>query len=181
MPKDVVRRELIGTERRTPSTPTMVECDKKSNYANQAALAAKTDTPKAVPDRAHADQSNAATIYFYRREDPYFELTNFSDHSSKHRMSFEDDDRLKLRTVDCFGYVYATSEAAFQAAKFPEHPKIMRKIRQTTTASDALRLATELAEYKRTDWFDVNVEIMQAVVGLVDTSKRIAEIRHRWT
>lgn len=146
----------------------MVEHDKKSTNAHhQAAFAAKSDTP--------------ATIYFYRREDPYFELTNFSDHPSKHRISFLEYSILKPETVDCLGVVYATSEAAFQAAKFPEHPKIMRNIQQTTTASDALRLATELAMYKRKDWFDVNVEIMQAVVSLVDTSKRIAEIRHRLT
>ena len=61
--------------------------------------------------------------------------------------------------------VYHTAEAAFQAVKFasPEHKAI---IRSCQTGGDALREARNLQSFVRHDWFDINIKVMNTIVGV---------------
>lgn len=53
----------------------------------------------------------------------------------------------------------------FQAHKFlNEYPHLAETIRQLPTARDALEEAGHLQRFKRADWFDVNVGIMDTVL-----------------
>ncbi|PCH44627.1 DUF1768-domain-containing protein, partial [Wolfiporia cocos MD-104 SS10] len=87
-------------------------------------------------------------IYFYRRDQPYFEFTNFSPHP-----------------VTYCGYVYPTAEHLFQAQKFlPTRPDLAEEIRSLPHPRAALQAAAQLSDARRPDWFDVNVGIMDAVL-----------------
>jgi len=93
-------------------------------------------------------QSPSQPILFYNHYEPYFEFTNFSPHP-----------------IRFAGEVYPTAEHLFQAHKFwPVHPDLADRIRCLATPREALREATRLNRHRRTDWFDVNLGVMDDVL-----------------
>lgn len=87
-------------------------------------------------------------ILFYHRGQPYYEFTNFSPHE----VVFE-------------GRTYPTAEHLFQAHKFlPTYPQLAERIRELPSSRAALQEATRLSEYRRKDWFDVNITVMDTVL-----------------
>ncbi|KAI0715567.1 DUF1768-domain-containing protein [Fomitopsis betulina] len=91
---------------------------------------------------------HARPIYFYHRNEPYFEFTNFS-----------------LHPIEWDGYIYPTAEHLFQAHKFMiDRPDLVTHIRQLRTPRDALGEAGRLRRLQRSDWFDVNVGIMDDIL-----------------
>ncbi|KAI0715550.1 DUF1768-domain-containing protein, partial [Fomitopsis betulina] len=93
------------------------------------------------PDDAHP-------VYFYHRHDPYYEFTNFSPHP-----------------IRWDGHTYPTAEHLFQAHKFmPSRPDIAERIRRLRSPRDALDEANKLRKLQRTDWFNVNLGIMDRIL-----------------
>ncbi|GJE95783.1 NADAR family protein [Phanerochaete sordida] len=90
------------------------------------------------------------TLFFYERDKPYYEFTNFA-----------------LFDVEYQGKVYPTSEHLFQARKFLEtRPELAEQIRTTPNSRQALDQATRLRKLQRSDWFSVNISVMEEVVYL---------------
>ncbi|KAI0254487.1 DUF1768-domain-containing protein, partial [Lactifluus subvellereus] len=91
---------------------------------------------------------DTSPICFYHRRKPFFEFTNFSLHS-----------------VEYEGKIYPTAEHLFQALKFmTTDPALAEHIRTQPTARAARTEAGSRRAYQRQDWFDVNVEAMDAVL-----------------
>ncbi|KAI0688517.1 DUF1768-domain-containing protein [Cytidiella melzeri] len=87
-------------------------------------------------------------ILFYDRNEPYYEFTNFSNHS-----------------VVYGELTYPTAEHLFQASKFIEcYPNIAEQIRQSPTPRAALQEATRMQHLRRHDWFEVNITVMDTVL-----------------
>ncbi|KAI0002453.1 DUF1768-domain-containing protein [Russula compacta] len=98
--------------------------------------------------RPATDHRAEEPIYFYDSDKPYYEFTNFSDH-----------------TVEYRGLVYPTAEHLFQAIKFMEtDPELAERIRRLPTARMAQREAKKWAHRQRADWLDVNVAMMDRVL-----------------
>jgi len=95
--------------------------------------------------RSHPDTS---PIYFYDRGKPFFEFTNFSLHS------IEYDRKL-----------YATAEHLYQAFKFmTTDPALAELIRTQPSARAARKEAGYQRAHQRSDWFEVNVEVMDDIL-----------------
>lgn len=87
-------------------------------------------------------------LYFYDRNTPYYGFTNFSRHN-----------------VQYHGHNYLTSEHLFQSLKFLSHrPDIAARIRGCRRPSEALSEARRYKEYQRSDWFHVNIHMMDEVL-----------------
>ncbi|KZT01034.1 DUF1768-domain-containing protein [Laetiporus sulphureus 93-53] len=87
-------------------------------------------------------------ILFYHRDQPYYEFTNFSPHP-----------------VEFAGKVYPTAEHLFQAHKFLDtDPALAERIRRLPSARAALEEAARSRRLQRSDWFDVNVGIMDMIL-----------------
>ncbi|KAI0277038.1 DUF1768-domain-containing protein, partial [Russula aff. rugulosa BPL654] len=85
---------------------------------------------------------------FYDRGKPFFEFTNFSLHSIEYDKK-----------------IYATSEHLFQAFKFiTTDPTLAELIRTQPSARSARREAGFHRDHQRSDWFDVNVEVMDMIL-----------------
>ncbi|KAJ3557060.1 hypothetical protein NM688_g1677 [Phlebia brevispora] len=93
-------------------------------------------------------QSDSGPILFYDRDKPFYEFANFSPHPVIHE---------ELE--------YPTAEHLFQAHKFlPKRPELAERIRNLPSARAALQEATRLTRLRRTDWFDVNLDIMDTIL-----------------
>lgn len=58
-----------------------------------------------------------------------------------------------------------TCLVVFQAHKFlPIYPQLAERIRELPSSRAALQEATRLSEYRRKDWFDVNITVMDTVL-----------------
>jgi ribA/ribD-fused uncharacterized protein len=66
-------------------------------------------------------------------------------------------------SVEYNGFVFANSEAAFQAQKFEGRPDLMAQF-TSLTGDQAFRKARELSSFIRPDWFLVNVQAMKGVL-----------------
>ncbi|KAI0056242.1 DUF1768-domain-containing protein [Artomyces pyxidatus] len=87
-------------------------------------------------------------ILFYHRGHPFFEFTNFSEHSIIHH-----------------SLVYPTAEHLFQAYKFFQtRPDLAEEIRRLPSARAARTEAGRWREYQRSDWFEINVDIMESIL-----------------
>lgn len=86
-----------------------------------------------------------AQVFFYERE--FYCLSNFSAFSL-----LWDEAR------------FDTSEAAYQAAKFPAHPEIQLAIRIAPSAHEAFRVARQHDDRRRPDWIDVRVDVMRLIL-----------------
>ncbi len=82
------------------------------------------------------------TIYFYTKNDPYFELSNFSS-----------------RGIEVDGHYWPTIEHYFQAAKF-EGTEQYEKIKNAHNPKQAKELGQSRAIPIRRDWDEVKDEIM---------------------
>jgi N-glycosidase YbiA len=74
-------------------------------------------------------------ILFYRARGPYGSFTNFSPDP-----------------VHIYGATWKTSEAAFQAAKFPHLPDLVKRIWEAATPRDAATLGRDRSFRLRPDW-----------------------------
>ncbi|EKM52566.1 uncharacterized protein PHACADRAFT_66300, partial [Phanerochaete carnosa HHB-10118-sp] len=87
-------------------------------------------------------------ILFYERGQPYYEFTNFAPY-----------------TVEFDGKVYPTSEHLFQAYKFLNtRPELAERIRSAPSPREALEEATRMRKLQRSDWFDVNIGVMEQLL-----------------
>lgn len=88
-------------------------------------------------------------IYFYHKDAPYYEFTNFYSHPIRFN-----------------GFTYPTAEHLFQAMKFMStKPALSERIRRLPTPREALELATRHRHEQRADWFQVNTQAMDAVLA----------------
>ncbi len=86
-------------------------------------------------------------VLFYAEEFGYF-MSNFS--------AFE---------VNYDGYVWKTSEHAYQAAKFPKDSSVYKEILAATSAHNALKIARRNLEHKRAEWGDAEkIRVMTLIV-----------------
>jgi len=86
-------------------------------------------------------------IYFYNRDDLYYEFTNFAPFPIRMGVS-----------------VWPTSEHYFQAMKFSTIPEIMEEIRRLEQPRDAFEAARKYAQFARQDWNDVKDGVMYSAV-----------------
>jgi predicted NAD-dependent protein-ADP-ribosyltransferase YbiA (DUF1768 family) len=55
--------------------------------------------------------------------------------------------------------------SVFQAHKFlPAHPELAERIRNLPSSREALQEATRLRRLARSDWFDINIGVMENVL-----------------
>ncbi|EKM52578.1 uncharacterized protein PHACADRAFT_100358 [Phanerochaete carnosa HHB-10118-sp] len=91
---------------------------------------------------------DSAPLLFYKKDEPYYEFTNFSPHPIQYQ-----------------GKLYPTSEHLFQAYKFlSTRPDLAERVRTTPTPRAALEEATRMRKLQRSDWFDVNISVMDQVL-----------------
>ncbi|EPS93928.1 hypothetical protein FOMPIDRAFT_1135208 [Fomitopsis schrenkii] len=104
--------------------------------------------PAQPPAQPPADPDHPRPIYFYDQHDPYYEFTIFSPHP-----------------IEWEGHTYPTAEHLFQAHKFiTDHPDLVTRIRHLHSPREALEEAGRLRRLQRSDWFDVNVGIMDNIL-----------------
>ncbi|EPS93921.1 hypothetical protein FOMPIDRAFT_1055529 [Fomitopsis schrenkii] len=97
--------------------------------------------PPAAPDYPRP-------LYFYHEHDPYYEFNNFSPHP-----------------IEWEGHTYPTAEHLFQAHKFiTDRPDLVTRIRHLHSPREALEVARRMRRLQRSDWFDVNVSIMDNIL-----------------
>jgi len=100
------------------------------------------------PEPPHSPAEPTAPILFYHRHNPYFEFTNFA-----------------WTPILWDNRRYPTAEHLFQAHKFIDtEPELAERIRHLPSSRAALEEAGRYREFQRTDWFDVNVGVMGAVL-----------------
>ena len=75
------------------------------------------------------------TIYFYHREDPYYEFTNFW-----------------VSPMQIDGEMYKTAEHYFQSQKFSHNPFTSDEVRNASGPGDAFKLARKYSNAIRSDW-----------------------------
>src|SRR4051812_8329653 len=90
-----------------------------------------------------AEVTGDDTIYFYNKEQPYYEFTNFAPYGFFANNTF-----------------WKTSEHYFQAQKFPKMA-LYEEVRQALTPSDARKLARTNFRRQREDWDDVRLGVMR--------------------
>lgn len=90
------------------------------------------------------------TIFFKYVNDEYGCLSNFSNHPIK-------DDQ---------GRIWGTTEAWYQAQKFPDHPDLQEQIRLKPSPKAAKVLAQLYPEKVRKDWHEVSIETMEEALRL---------------
>lgn len=124
-----------------------LSCAKCEHYPVDHTLDAKSK-----PESEPLGKSNDNTIYFYERDAPYYEFTNFYEGPP---------------IVDENGQSWTTSEHMFQAQKFlPDHPEVGEKIREARTPRIAFDLAHRFQSKVRADWMQTNVEAMDKVLAV---------------
>ena len=96
------------------------------------------------------------TIYFYSKNDPYFEFSNFSKYG-----------------VELDGNWWDTVEHYFQAQKFDD-AEYREKIRQAHGPKEAARLGRSRDRKIRADWDEIRLDVMRrAVRKKFETNKEI--------
>ncbi|CAI2162492.1 10858_t:CDS:2 [Funneliformis geosporum] len=97
------------------------------------------------------------TIWFYNRNDPYYEFTNFQEGFPIKAVIPFPGPILEVKN-------WPTSEHLFQAAKFQSSKVIADGIRRCHTARDALNMARQYREFMDHNWQSINVKVMEWVV-----------------
>jgi ribA/ribD-fused uncharacterized protein len=95
-----------------------------------------------------AEVTGDDTIYFYDKEEPYYEFTNFAPYGFFSNNTF-----------------WKTGEHYFQAQKFPKMA-LYEEIRQAATPSAAFELAHRNFRRQRPDWDQVRVDVMREALQL---------------
>ncbi len=90
-----------------------------------------------------AEVTGDDTIYFYNRDEPYYEFTNFAPYGFFAKTTF-----------------WNTSEHYFQAQKFPKMA-LYEEVRQARTPSDARKLARANFRRQREDWDEIRLNVMR--------------------
>lgn len=88
-------------------------------------------------------------IEFYRTGERFGGFSNFSRHP-----------------VRVQGVLWPTSEALFQAAKFPDDPAYRERIRTASSPSAAAALGRSRSVPLRSDWDDLRLDVMRWVLRL---------------
>ena len=98
------------------------------------------------------------TIYFYYKDSPYYELTNF----------FENWRKDGLHPVYYLNQKWKSSEHAFQAEKFNYHSKEAQAIRTLIKKASSAREAFDIAQCNnhlaRKDWHQIKDEVMLEIL-----------------
>lgn len=90
---------------------------------------------------------NKSPIYFYSTNDLYGEFSNFYQRQIKYKNVF-----------------YCSSEAAYQAQKFPHDKDVQQKIQNATSPGEAAKLGRSKKYSLRKDWDSVRVTVMMEVL-----------------
>jgi ribA/ribD-fused uncharacterized protein len=83
---------------------------------------------------------------------------------------FYEQDHYYLSNFSAFmlqwnGYVYPTSEHAYQAQKFPDDPLKQTAIARASSAHDAFKMAERWKQYRRPDWDEIKVDVMRYILA----------------
>lgn len=84
------------------------------------------------------------SIYFYNKNEPYYEFTNFY--------------KAKI-VVD--NITYLTSEHFYQCSKFSKSSKEWIEMHNATSAREVFKLAKKYKNIRRKDWNDIKDDIME--------------------
>ncbi|CAG8695698.1 10608_t:CDS:1, partial [Racocetra fulgida] len=107
------------------------------------------------------EQPPPNTIWFYNRNEDYYEFTNFKE-GFQISASLGEISELHKELYEV--KIWPTSEHLFQAAKFKEHhPEIVDQIRRCRSPRDALNLARMNQSLVDPNWQDNNVKVMKWV------------------
>ncbi|KAH9830124.1 DUF1768-domain-containing protein [Rhodofomes roseus] len=119
-----------------------VEC--RRAHSHSGSRSPSPEAPALRPEVA----DHGARIVFYHRDEPFFEFTNFAQ-----------------SPIQWNGHWYPTAEHLFQAHKFMStQPELAERIRHLPSARAAREEARRYRRFQRTDWFDVNVSIMEKIL-----------------
>ncbi|KII89719.1 hypothetical protein PLICRDRAFT_52880 [Plicaturopsis crispa FD-325 SS-3] len=96
-------------------------------------------------------------ILFYHKHNPHYGFTNFSAHPVQYK-----------------GKTYPTSEHLFQSMKFHDQDDRLAEIMRTCgpRPRQVFECARLYQNYRRPDWFDVNIQKMEEVLMLKFTQHR---------
>lgn len=157
-PDEAVHPAAPGARRASSSSsspePRMEEDATEGAGATTSAPATRTS----VSDNGEGSASEEASahkvdrIEFYRRDQPYFWLSNASEHD-----------------VFLDGIRYPTAEHLFQSLKFlPHRPDLANKIRKINNPADAIREARKHTAHVKKGWIGQgrNLETMRLVLLL---------------
>ncbi|GJE95793.1 NADAR family protein [Phanerochaete sordida] len=125
--------------------------DKKVDDEERHSVDSSTELmTRPMPERKkNRPQLDESPLLFYEKDQPFYEFTNFAAYP----VMFE-------------GKEYPTSEHLFQAQKFiSKRPDLAERIRTAPTSREALSEATQLRRLQRSDWFEVNISVMEDVVA----------------
>ncbi|MBI1999050.1 MAG: NADAR family protein [Parcubacteria group bacterium] len=88
---------------------------------------------------------NEKQIFFYEQE--FYVFSNFS--------SFK---------LEWNGELWMTSEHAYHSEKFTDHPEIVRQLKATRSAHDALKLAYANRDKYPENWDDIKLKVMKEIL-----------------
>lgn len=126
----------------TPKTPF------QPIIGNQPGTIKSAPTIRVItPKTLYSWRNIPGAIYFYDKNDPFFEFTNFYQ---------------KPITID--GRTWPTTEHYYQAMKFMDRA-IQETIRKMPTSGDAFKYAQANAHLVRRDWQSVSLNIMVTAVA----------------
>jgi ribA/ribD-fused uncharacterized protein len=75
------------------------------------------------------------------------------------------------------GVLWKSSEALYQAARFPDHPDIQEAIRNATNGFTAKLIAKAKIHHTREDWMDVNIPAMvEALYAKIGSNPKLWDV-----
>jgi ribA/ribD-fused uncharacterized protein len=95
-----------------------------------------------------AEVTGDETIYFYDKNEPYYEFTNYAPYGFFANNTF-----------------WQTGEHYFQAQKFPKMA-LYEEVRQSATPSAARHLARQNFRRQRSDWNNIRLDVMRETLRL---------------
>ena len=124
-----------------PPTPTLTDHDTPDHSPAQ---------PEGTPEGSPQPPSpySLPAVEFYERDKPFYEFTNFYE---------------PREGIIIDGKRWRTTEAYFQACKFPES-SLFDAVRQLRTPREAWNFARTNQKHVRADWFDVSMRVMYKAV-----------------
>lgn len=144
--REQVRSGEVATDSARPSSFKSKEDSPSSLRTSASGTGKPFDFDAAAAPEQRWDRSNASI--FLKTTENFGELSNMA-----RGHSYRDG-----------GLEWPSSEAQFQAMKFPDHPEIQERIRMASNAKLAKDVAYEHLDKVRPDWQDVNLQAMAYVL-----------------
>jgi len=149
-------KEVDGEQRKASPRPSD-SVDATDNSHSSSATEVTGATSSMPASNIHSTVKKPEPIFFYHRDDPYFDFTNFAE-------GFE---------IEYDGNKYPSSEHLFQAFKFLDNrPDLALRLRGLYTARQAFEFSRKYYKEERPDWLDVRLEKMEMAVDLKFTQHR---------